>query len=216
MTILFQGDSVTDCGRDRTDPHGLGNGYVREVAAVLLESTDTAPPIIFNRGIGGNRVRDLAARWEEDCLALEPDVISILIGINDVWRQFDSNQALNPGEVVAQYRELLERSSKLRPKLILMEPFLIPTMPEKVSFRTVLDPLLTDVRTLAMEFGARLVPLDGLFAAACSWRPAAFWAGDGIHPTPAGHRLIADSWLQAYRELERSEPPLTHFTNLHD
>ncbi|MEO8616152.1 MAG: SGNH/GDSL hydrolase family protein [Luteolibacter sp.] len=212
MKILFQGDSVTDCQRDRKDPQGLGGGYVRIIADALGAADMEFSA--WNRGISGNRVRDLVERWDEDCLDLKPNLLSILIGINDVWRHFDRGLPIDHADVHRQYRTLLERAATQSPQLILMEPFLIPAAPEKVAFRPVLNPVIQIVRELAVEFGAALVPLDGLFAAACSWRPAGFWAEDGVHPTAAGHRLIADAWLDVYQSLTSDEVRLTHFNHL--
>lgn len=157
----------------------------------------SAGDLVLNRGISGNRVTDLVTRWDVDCVDLQPDILSILIGINDVWRHFDSGSLINHKDVRTQYRTLLDRVAPLSPKLILMEPFLIPACPDKAHFRAVLDPVIRIVRDLAVEYGATLVPLDEMFATACTQRPAKELAEDGIHPTAAGHRVIADAWLAA-------------------
>ena len=194
---------MTDCQRDRTDPSSLGRGYVRLIAENMAAGSQEIT--VLNRGISGNRVVDLVNRWDEDCLDLKPDILSILIGINDVWRHFDSGLLIDHKDVYNQYRNLLDRVAPLSPQLILMEPFLIPACPDKAEFRPVLDPVIRIVRDLAVEYGAALVPLDGLFAVACARRPAKEWAEDGIHPTAAGHRLIAEAWLNACHSFFPSE-----------
>jgi acyl-CoA thioesterase-1 len=156
-------------------------------------------PECFNRGISGNRTGDLVNRWQEDCLDLEPDVLSLMIGINDVWRRYDRNLPTSVEEFETNYRTLLERTTTALPsiKLILMEPFVLPVPDDRRTWREDLDPKLAVVRHLAREFNALLIPLDGIFAAACTQQPPAFWAADGVHPSSAGHALIAKSWLEA-------------------
>jgi acyl-CoA thioesterase I len=197
--ILFQGDSITYCGRDRAQPHSLGNGYAMMAAGLLAARHPELAPVCFNRGIGGNRTGDLLARWQEDCIDLKPDVLSILIGINDVWRRYDSKLPTSAEAFEGNYRSLLERTRDALPavRLILMEPFVLPVPDDRARWREDLDPKIDAVRRLAREFGARLVPLDGIFAAAATRQPPAAWAADGVHPSPAGHGLIAHHWLQA-------------------
>lgn len=194
--VLFQGDSVTDTGRDR-EKDNLGTGYAF-IASSLYSARYPERNIRFlNRGISGNRVPDLQARWEEDCLNLKPNVLSILIGINDCWRRFDRNDPTSVTDFYNGYVRLLTRVQENLPdtKIILMEPFLVPAREEQKSWREDLDPKIQAVRDLSREFNTRLVPLDGLFAAACSRREPTYWAHDGVHPTPAGHGLIARAWL---------------------
>lgn len=193
--LLFQGDSVTDCGRDRSHTGSLGNGYVARIAESLSDSGE----ILINRGVSGDRVQQLDARWDADCVNLQPRVLTILIGINDVWRQFDSGLLLDLGVFETTYQRLIDRASPATNRIILMEPFLIPAVPEKAPMRPFVDSVIQVVQTLARRNGLALVPLDGLFAAASSIEPPSHWAEDGIHPSSAGHRLIADAWLKAYQ-----------------
>ncbi|MNJ49479.1 GDSL-like Lipase/Acylhydrolase [compost metagenome] len=140
---------------------------------------------------------DLQERWNEDCLALKPTVVSIYIGINDTWRRYDNGSVTTSQQFESSYRDLLERTTKsLDARLVLVEPFVLPHPEDRKGWREDLDPKIQVVRQLAREFGALLVPLDGLFAAACSKAEPAYWAGDGVHPSPAGHELIADAWLR--------------------
>lgn len=196
--ILFQGDSITDAGRDRVTGADLGNGYVNLIAAWLSAAHPAKNLRFINRGISGNRAVDLEARWQTECLDLQPDWLSILIGINDTWRRYDSGQPTSTESYAKSYRNLLERaSSGTKARLMLLEPFVLPTPPDREAWREDLDPKITVVRQLAREFGALYVPLDGIFAAAATQRPMEFWAYDGVHPTHAGHALIAQHWLRS-------------------
>lgn len=199
--IIFYGDSITDCGRDRDalprTNMGLGNGYAQMIAARLSEQKPELRLQFTNKGIGGNRVYDLEERVERDVLSLRPELVSILIGINDVWREFDSNVPSPLEDFRASYRRILERVVGAGCEVILLDPFLLPTKPEFEAWRPVLDPKIEVVRELAQEFATLHVPLDDLFEAASRKREAAFWAEDGVHPSRAGHELIAQSWLQA-------------------
>ena len=185
-TVVFAGDSVTDCGR-RTDPSGLGDGYVRELSDELGERR----PTIVNAGISGNRAADLAARWSADVLAHDPSLVSILIGINDTWRRYDENDPTTPEDFEASYRSLLD---PLSCPVVLMEPFLLPVKDGQEEWREDLDPKLEVVRKLAVEYGAILVPTDVELTKQAASAGAATLAGDGVHPTAAGHRALADLW----------------------
>ncbi|MCS7460882.1 SGNH/GDSL hydrolase family protein [Paenibacillus doosanensis] len=195
--VLFQGDSITDSSRNRDDPSDLGKGYASMIAGLYGAALPQRQAAFLNRGINGNRVKDLEARWRQDCLELKPDVVSIYIGINDCWRRYDRNDP-TPVEVFeAGYRKLLVRTKEeLGARVILMEPFVLPVSEDRRAWRDDLDPKIQVVRELAREFGALLVPLDGLFAQASVTAPSAFWAPDGVHPSPAGHALIAKAWLK--------------------
>lgn len=185
-TVVFAGDSVTDCGR-RTDPDGLGDGYVRNLCSDLGERR----PVIVNAGISGNRAADLAGRWATDVLAHEPSLVSILIGINDTWRRYDENDPTTPEAFEASYRSLLD---PLTCPVVLMEPFLLPVKDGQEEWREDLDPKLDVVRKLAVEYGAILVPTDVELTKQAASAGAATLAGDGVHPTAAGHRALADLW----------------------
>ncbi|MGM1049569.1 MAG: SGNH/GDSL hydrolase family protein [Bacillota bacterium] len=195
--ILFQGDSITDAGRDRNNPADLGKGYPLMTAGLVGMSHPELNITFLNRGISGNRVKDLQARWQEDCLDLKPTWVSVYIGINDCWRRYDSQDPTSLGDFQQGYRELLKQTKEtLDAKLILLEPFVLPYPEDRKAWREDLDPKITAVRELAAEFDALLVPLDGLFAAAAARREPAYWAPDGVHPSPAGHSLIARAWME--------------------
>jgi acyl-CoA thioesterase-1 len=185
-TIVFAGDSVTDCGR-REDPAGLGDGYVK----ILYDVLGADRPRIVNVGISGNRAVDLAARWDVDVLKHEPDLVSVLIGINDTWRRYDKDDPTSTEAFEASYRELLE---PVAAKLVLVEPFLLPVKAEQRAWREDLDPKIEVVRRLATEYDALLVPADVEFNRQALTVGATTLAGDGVHPTAAGHRLLAELW----------------------
>ena len=201
--VLFQGDSITDAGRNYADPADLGLGYPALTAAWFSAAYPERRVQFINRGISGNRAKDLRARWQTDCLDLKPDWVSILIGINDTWRRYDSGDPTQVEAFADAYHAILAAVQRnLGARLILLEPFVLPTPPDREQWREDLDPKIQVVRQLAREFGALLAPLDGLFAAAATQREPAFWAADGVHPTPAGHALIAQAWLRAVRALQ--------------
>ncbi len=200
LRVLFQGDSVTDCGRSRFDDNHLGDGYAMMAAANFITNHPARPVQFLNRGVSGNRVRDLRARWDEDCLALRPDWLSILIGINDTWRRYDHNDPTTVEAFAADYRALLEAASVQGIRLILCEPFLLPVSREQWAWREDLNEKIDAVRQLAQKYHAWYVPLDGLFAQAATQRPPEFWAPDGVHPSSAGHALIAQAWLKTFTQ----------------
>lgn len=196
MRILFQGDSITDCGR-RQDERGLGDGYVSLVAAGLLGRFARKDITIMNRGISGNRARDLRARWEQDCLELKPDIVSVLIGINDTWRRYDSDDPTAAEAFREDYTNILEATREtLGVPTVLCEPFLLPFPGDRVVWREDLDPKIAIVRDLARTLATVLVPLDGIFAAASVERECSHWTRDGVHPTAAGHGLISENWMR--------------------
>lgn len=201
-TILFIGDSITDVGRNRTDASDLGGGFPSLLAAKLAEKYPNYALTILNRGISGDQVIDLKNRWSEDCLALQPDLVTILVGINDVGFVIDEQPIPTDEELAkfeANYRLLLEQlQEKTEAKIVLMEPFVLPFPSDRLNWRDQLDPRIQIVRQLAAEYNAVLVPLDGLLnAKGISDNCAKYTGDDGVHPTLAGHKVIADAWLSS-------------------
>lgn len=196
--VLFQGDSITDCGRNRDDHWSLGCGYPLLTAGMFGAAHPEKNVTFLNRGISGDRVKDLTARWKQDCLALEPTVLSVYIGINDTWRRYDSNDPTSVESYEEGYRKLLDQALAVsNPKLVIVEPFVLPHPADREAWREDLDPKIAAVRRIARDYNAAYVALDGLFAQASTKAPCEFWAGDGVHPSPAGHVLIAKAWLEA-------------------
>lgn len=195
--VLFQGDSVTDCGRDRNDEHNLGNGYALLIASWLEALYPEKNVKYINKGVSGNRVCDLQARWEEDCIKLKPTFISILIGINDCWRRYDSKDPVSPVSFEKMYRDILNQvKESTQAKILLCEPFVLPYPEDRRKWREDLDPKIHIVRDLAREFDTLLLPLDGIFNSIDVQKKPGFLAADGVHPTMAGHALIAQEWLR--------------------
>jgi len=198
--VLFQGDSITDCGRSRTDDTQLGDGYASMVAAWFAARYPCKRVRFLNRGISGNRVRDLAARWQEDCVVLRPTWVSIMIGINDVWRRYDHNDPTSLAAYEDGYHALVQQVVEtLQARVIILEPFVLPVPADRVAWREDLDPKIQAARRIACAFNALYIPLDGIFAAASAQREPAYWAGDGVHPSAAGHALIAQAWLRSVK-----------------
>ena len=197
QVVLFQGDSITDAGRSRENLDDLGFGYAALTAAWFAAANPGKMVHFINRGISGHRAGDLRARWQADCLDLKPDWVSIMIGINDTWRRYDSGDPTSVETYQDNLRALLEMSAKAGQRLIILEPFLLPVPADRVGWRVDLDPKINAARELAREFKAIYVALDGLFASVSAQRDPAFWLPDGVHPSLAGHALIAQAWLKA-------------------
>ncbi|MFU8779700.1 MAG: SGNH/GDSL hydrolase family protein [Kiritimatiellia bacterium] len=196
--VLFQGDSITDAGRSRENLDDLGKGYAMMTASWIGALYPECNIKFLNRGISGNRAINLQNRWEKDCLELKPTWVSIMIGINDTWRAFDSNDPTSPEEYQVAYDAILaDTQEKLDAQIVLIEPFVLPHPADRKAWRADLNPRIDIVRELAIKYDAILVPMDGIFAEACTRREPAYWAADGVHPSLAGHALIAQSWLQA-------------------
>ncbi|NQX71341.1 SGNH/GDSL hydrolase family protein [Paenibacillus alba] len=192
--VLFQGDSITDCERNRENDNDLGRGYALMAAAVFSSKYPKKQVKFINRGISGHRVKHLQERWQQDCLGLKPTWVSIYVGINDSCR----NEPTSVEAYAEGYRDLIVQTKEtLNAKLILVEPFVLPVPEDRKPWREDLDPKINAVRELAREFNTLYVPLDGLFAQASTLAPPRYWAPDGVHPSPAGHALIAEAWLDA-------------------
>jgi acyl-CoA thioesterase I len=196
--VLFLGDSVTDCGRSREDNAQNGNGYVHMIDAQFTEHFPQMKVKFVNRATSGFRVKDIKAGLQKDCLDLKPNMVTILIGINDTWRRYDSNDPTSAAAYRRDYRHVLTQiRDKLDAQLVLIDPFLIHVLPEHPTWRDDLNRRIDVVRELAQEFSAIYIPLDGILAAASTKVPGTIWCADGIHPTAAGHALIARTWLDA-------------------
>ena len=205
MNIVFLGDSITDAERSRT-PEGLspmGTGYPLLVDAKL--SVDAPGKYqFFNSGIGGNRVIDLYERLQADVWQHEPDVLSILVGVNDVYYRWVSEyKPVDSEQYIATYKKIIEESRTRYPalKIVLMEPFLMHGSATDLywdEFRNEILSRAQMVKALSKETHCCFVPLQEIFQKACESYSEACWTRDGIHPTPGGHQLIANAWIQAF------------------
>lgn len=199
--IVFIGDSITDARR-RDDPEGLGFGYVRLAAEALQVRGDRRE--VLNRGVSGDRIGDLAARWGQDVLALAPGTLSVYVGVNDTLRRFDRGIVTEAKQFESVYRGLLERAVAAgSPRLVLVEPFVVPITEEQFGWLDDLEGKRDAVASLAEEFQAAFVPLHRILTTAAAHHGAAEIAADGVHPTPLGAELIAEAWEAAEGALQR-------------
>ena len=201
--IVFQGDSITACGRagEVTGPNdlaGLGFGYANMAAAQLLADRPADGLRIYNRGMGGNQVSGLAARWQEDCLDLKPNLLSILIGVNDTFAQFDRGDGLFVARFKEVYSRILDEACQAVPglKLVLCEPFVLVCGRATEEHREEVVLRQQVVRELVEEYDAQFVPLQAVFDQAATEAPPEYWTPDGVHPTAGGHARMALEWLK--------------------
>ena len=208
--ILFQGDSITDALRSREHDFFLGNGYPTLVTA-RLGFEEPGKYTFLNRGISGNRVVDLYARIKIDLINLKPDVLSILIGVNDVWHEEEIKNGVDAAKFERIYDMLLDEVQEALPgiRLIILEPFVLlgsatentPEHPTRWEYFRDETPLrAAAAKRVAERHGATFVPLQHLFDEACKLAEPAYWLRDGVHPTAMGHELIAREWLKAFRQ----------------
>ncbi|MED1862678.1 SGNH/GDSL hydrolase family protein [Fictibacillus nanhaiensis] len=195
MKIIFIGDSITASNKN-TDADRLGDGYVRMIKEVLPKEVT-----VINKGVNGHRVTELAFRWQRDVIDLEPDLLSVSIGINDVWRQLDSPQLqqIDVSQFEEVYRDLLSQLST-KTKLVLMEPTIIKENTESQG-NQLLIPYVEVVRKLAQEFQAVLVPTHEIFINHINKKPDVSLTTDGVHMRRKGNELMAKTWLEAAESL---------------
>jgi lysophospholipase L1-like esterase len=203
-TILFQGDSITDAGRDKEKElpniaRSFGLGYAFIAASGLLKALPEKNLTIYNRGISGNKVYQLAERWQKDCLDLKPDVLSILIGVNDYWHK--RNGQYNGTVVVYEndYRKLLQATKEKLPniKLVICEPFyVLNTSAVDGTWAAPMKEYQEAAKKIANEFNTLWVPFQQVFDEAVKHAPATYWTGDGVHPGMPGAQLMAESWFR--------------------
>ncbi|WP_330998110.1 SGNH/GDSL hydrolase family protein [Fictibacillus phosphorivorans] len=195
MKIIFIGDSITASNKN-TDPDRLGDGYVRMIKEVLSKEVT-----VVNKGVNGHRVTDLPFRWQRDVIDLEPDLLSVSIGINDVWRQLDSPQLeqVDVSQFEEVYRGLLSQLSP-KTKLVLMEPTIIKENTQSQG-NQLLIPYVEAVRNLAKEFDAVLVPTHEVFINHLNKKPDVSLTTDGVHMRRKGNELMAKTWLEAAESL---------------
>ncbi len=200
-TILFQGDSITDAGRNRDITFDLGKGYPNLVSAHIGFENPGEYEFI-NRGISGNRIVDLYARMKIDLINLKPDIMSILIGVNDVWHEVARQNGVAPAKYKKIYSMLIEEVKEALPdiKIMILEPFVLEgsaTAENMDKFAEVKEMAQT-AKEVAEEHNLVFVSLQDKFDAATKLAPPEYWLGDGVHPTPKGHELIKREWLKAF------------------
>ncbi|TWT79181.1 GDSL-like Lipase/Acylhydrolase [Planctomycetes bacterium CA13] len=202
-TILFQGDSITDAGRDRrrngvNDPRGFGSGYPMMIASGLLRDYPANGLQIFNRGISGNKVPDLAARWQQDCIDLEPNLLSILIGVNDIWHKRSGKYDGTVESFHSGLTELLIQTTAQLPEttIVICEPFVLRCGAIDDSWFPEFTERREAARKVADSLSLRWVPFQEMFDEAVKVAEPKYWAGDGVHPTMAGHALMAKTWRE--------------------
>ena len=198
MKILFQGDSVTDAGRDHANPSDMGDGYPRYASAMIQDSFPDVKFEFVNLGISGNRTEHLVQRLESDFLDIQPDIVSIMIGINDVWHHYSHNILTTDEDFERNYRIVLDAiKSRTNARIFMIQPFLLETVdPGKQELCEELARKQSIVKRLADEYADAYLPLDTILNTETEEEPA-YYTGDGIHPTPNGACYIGETYLKA-------------------
>ena len=209
--ILFQGDSITDCGRSRDDNSQIGTGYALLVKSHLgFENPNQYE--FFNRGISGNRIVDVYARIKADIINLQPDYMSLLIGVNDVWHEIMYNNGVDEEKFEKVYSMLIEEIKEALPelKIVILEPFCLKgvatdnteTQPDKWErFDSEVRKRAAKAKLIAEKYGLAFIELQDKFDELTQQAEPSYWLRDGVHPTAMGHEMIKREWLKAFREL---------------
>lgn len=203
--ILFQGDSITDAGRKKANlsyntMDNLGYGYVLHTAATLLTDHASKNIQIYNKGVSGNKVYQLAERWDDDCLNLKPSVLSILIGVNDYWHKHSGKYNGTVDIYENDFKALLERTLNKLPnvKLVIGEPFALKNVKAvDETWYPNFDEYRFAAKKIAKEFNAIFVPYQAVFDEAVKSAPGSYWTTDGVHASLPGAKLMANAWLKA-------------------
>lgn len=206
MKILFQGDSITDAGRSRDNDAYVGGGYPLLVKADLGYQNPGEYEFI-NRGISGNRIVDVYARIKKDIINLAPDVMSLLIGVNDVWHEFGNEpNGVDSEKFFKIYCMLIEEIKQALPniKLMILEPFSLngpatESTWEKFDFEV--RERAKMAKAVAEKYDIPFIPLQAGFDALCEKAETTYWLVDGVHPTPMGHRFIANAWIETFKKI---------------
>lgn len=198
--VLFQGDSITDAERDRTDYYSLSEGYVGQTERLFSSRHPQMEVVFLNRGVGGDRSADMLARWKEDCLDLNPTVVSVLIGVNDTWRRYDANLFTSAQQYRQNIREAFRSVKERGMRLIVLTPFLLPA-PDKEHWRKEdLDEKIDVCLEEAAQYADITIPLDALFRKALEQDPSIRFSEDGVHPNLRGAQFIAQQWVEAIEQ----------------
>lgn len=207
--ILFQGDSITDASRVREYPQSLGNGFVFFLAATMWSQQAPLQLRVMNKGVAGDTVQDLQKRWQVDCIDLNPQWLSVMVGMNDALQMMAAKSKEGVVAYEKTYRDILADTVKnCKSRIIMMESFAIPCTDQAKAVREYLDPVIQAARRVAREFNVVYLPLDGVFADACTRIPMTWWTQDGIHPLTSGHGLIQYEWLKQVTSADAKMPPV--------
>ncbi len=206
-TILFHGDSITDCGRSRDNNLVLGSGYATQVAGELGYKYPNEYHF-ENRAVGGFRSVNLLASIRPDIIALKPDYMSLLIGVNDVWHGVDFDNGITPDRYERYVNMLIEEVRESLPniKLMILEPFVLEgpaTDKNPEMFLGGMKKIAEKARTIAKVNDAVFVPLQEKFDEALKVAPYDYWTMEGVHPTAAGHNIIKNAWIDAFEKYMR-------------
>ena len=203
MRILFQGDSITDAGRDHRNYHDMGNGYPKYASQYISEAHPDTDFEFINFGISGNRTSQLFDRLYNDCIAFQPDVVSILIGVNDLWhRHGPAKIATTDAQLALNYRSILERLKKeTNAKIVMLAPYYLDAE-GSAYLREDLKTVLPIIRSLAEEYADVYIPLNELFDEAMNTQPAPlYYSADGVHPNDNGAQFIGKAYAEAVEPL---------------
>lgn len=199
MKIVFFGDSITDCDRDRNDDKSLGNGYVKVLADKLRPIYPDRDIELLNKGVSGNEVCDLLSRVQRDVIDLKPDAVVIMVGINNTIHQFKYGKELNFKQFERDLTELITVLKEAGIVVIFLEPFLLPA-PDKSRMRPVFNKELEIIHRVCVEMCDEFVAYDEMFNGLCESHPYTDYSEDGVHPTFRGANLIANTSIKAIRK----------------
>ena len=206
-TILFQGDSITDAGRNRrhagpNNPAAMGRGYPFLIGSWLLATKNDPELKVYNRGISGHKVPDLQKRWQKDTIDLKPGILSILVGVNDIWHKLNGRHEGTVADYETGFNELLEHTRKALPetRIVICEPFVLRCGAVNDKWFPEFDERRAAAKRVAEKAEATWVPFQETFDNAVNDAPAKYWAGDGVHPSMAGHMRMTIAWLRAIRD----------------
>lgn len=204
-TILFQGDSITDASRSREIEGDMGKGYPILVKAEL-GFENPGEYTFINKGISGNRVVDVYARIKNDIINLKPDIMSILIGVNDVWHEVSYTNGVDADKYMKIYSMLIEEVKAALPdiKIMILEPFVLKgtaTTDAWKIFEKEVAKRAEKAKEISEKYNLPFIPLQEKFDELTKKAPSDYWLADGVHPTPAGHELIKREWIKAFNKM---------------
>ena len=208
-TILFQGDSITDAGRARDNDAITGTGYPT-LARGEIQYDYPNQYVVYNRGISGNRVVDLYARIKADIINLKPDIMSILVGVNDVWHEINYQNGVDAEKYFKVYSMMIEEIKEALPdvKIMIMEPYVLKAEATEENweiFHSEVPKRAEMAKKIAEKYDLLFIPLQDKFDEAAKLAPNDYWLRDGVHPTTAGHELIKREWIKGFKKLLQEE-----------